>query len=106
MGGPEPQDMAQVCEGAPPYRNPLSLGPKAQGSTPQVIVKVIGSARPPLRRQTNARYTPLTALKAMDPSGSLYVQTSHRLLFRWPRLLNLGLRCLACSCFRTPVWPR
>ncbi|KAB0400194.1 hypothetical protein E2I00_009481, partial [Balaenoptera physalus] len=83
----------------------LSLGPKAQGSTPQVIVKVIGSARPPLRRQTNTRYTPLIALKAMDPSGSLYVQTSHRLLFRWPRLLNLGLRCLACSCFRTPVWP-
>ncbi|XP_058915815.1 retinol dehydrogenase 8 [Kogia breviceps] len=80
------------------------------GQSPQdvakVIVKVIGSARPPLRRQTNARYTPLTALKAMDPSGSLYVQTSHRLLFRWPRLLNLGLRCLACSCFRTPVWPR
>ncbi|XP_035888200.1 retinol dehydrogenase 8 isoform X5 [Phyllostomus discolor] len=78
----------------------------AQGSTPQVIVKVISSASPPLRRQTNARYSPLTALKAADPSGSLYVRTAHRLLFRWPRLLGLGLRCLACGCLRSRVWPR
>ncbi|XP_011378545.1 retinol dehydrogenase 8 [Pteropus vampyrus] len=72
----------------------------------QVIVKVISSARPPLRLQTNTRYSPLTALKAADPSGSLYVRISHRLLFRWPRLLNLGLRCLACCCLHTRVWPR
>ncbi|XP_028374957.2 retinol dehydrogenase 8 isoform X2 [Phyllostomus discolor] len=72
----------------------------------QVIVKVISSASPPLRRQTNARYSPLTALKAADPSGSLYVRTAHRLLFRWPRLLGLGLRCLACGCLRSRVWPR
>ncbi|XP_059123220.1 retinol dehydrogenase 8 [Peromyscus eremicus] len=71
----------------------------------QVIAKVIGSARPPLRRQTNARYLPLTVLKAMDPSGSLYVRTAHRLLFRWPHLLSLGLRCLACGCLPTRVWP-
>ncbi|GAB5567697.1 retinol dehydrogenase 8 isoform X1 [Prionailurus iriomotensis] len=72
----------------------------------QVIVKVISSPRPPLRRQTNARYTPLAALKAVDPSGSLYVRTSHRLLFRWTRFLNLGLRCLACGCLRIRIWPR
>ncbi|KAM5233259.1 retinol dehydrogenase 8 isoform 1-T1 [Hipposideros larvatus] len=71
----------------------------------QVIVKVISSARPPLRQQTNARYYPLTALKAADPSGSLYVRNAHRLLFRWPRLLSLVLRCLACSCLRTRVQP-
>eukprot|EP00073_Rattus_norvegicus_P049135 XP_017451410.1 PREDICTED: retinol dehydrogenase 8 isoform X1 [Rattus norvegicus] len=71
----------------------------------QVIAKVIGSTRPPLRRQTNARYFPLTALKALDPSGSLYVRTTHRLLFRWPHLLSLGLRCLACGCLPTRVGP-
>ncbi|XP_012584837.1 PREDICTED: complement C3-like [Condylura cristata] len=70
----------------------------------QVIVKVISSARPALRKQTNARYIPLTALKAADPSGRVYVQTAHHLLFRWPRLLRLGLRCLACSCLSTQVW--
>ncbi|XP_006875217.1 PREDICTED: retinol dehydrogenase 8 [Chrysochloris asiatica] len=71
----------------------------------QAIVKVISSARPPLRRQTNARYTLLTTLKAADPSGRLYVRIAHCLLFRWPRLLDLGLRCLACGCPRTRVWP-
>ncbi|KAG8523186.1 Complement C3 [Galemys pyrenaicus] len=71
----------------------------------QVIVKVISSARPALRKQTNARYLPLTALKAADPSGRVYVQTANRLLFHWPRLLNLGLRCLACSCLSTRVRP-
>ncbi|CAH6855703.1 retinol dehydrogenase 8 [Phodopus roborovskii] len=71
----------------------------------QVIAKIIGSTRPPLRRQTNARYLPLTMLKAMDPSGSLYVRTAHRLLFRWPHLLSLGLRCLVCGCLPTRVWP-
>ncbi|XP_070129228.1 retinol dehydrogenase 8 isoform X3 [Equus caballus] len=72
----------------------------------QAIVNVIGSARPPLRRQTNARYAPLTALKAVDPSGGLYVRTTHRLLFHWPRLLHLGLRCLGCGCLRRRVQPR
>ncbi|XP_008056363.1 retinol dehydrogenase 8 [Carlito syrichta] len=72
----------------------------------QAIVKVIDSARPPLRRQTNARYTPLTILKNVDPSGHLYVRTTHSLLFRWPRLLNFGLRCLACSCLPGRVRPR
>ncbi|XP_040586041.1 retinol dehydrogenase 8 isoform X1 [Mesocricetus auratus] len=71
----------------------------------QVIAKVIGSTRPPLRRQTNARYLALTVLKAVDPSGSLYVRTAHRLLFHWPHLLSLGLRCLACSCLPTRVRP-
>ncbi|XP_032739393.1 retinol dehydrogenase 8 [Lontra canadensis] len=72
----------------------------------QVIVKVISSTRPPLRRQTNARYTPLIALKTVDPSGSLYVRTTHCLLFRWTHLLNLGLRCLACGCLHFRIWPR
>ncbi|MBZ3869042.1 Retinol dehydrogenase 8 [Sciurus carolinensis] len=72
----------------------------------QAIAKVIGSTRPPLRKQTNVRYLPLPALKALDPSGSLYVRTAHSLLFRWPRLLHLGLRCLACGCLPARVWPR
>ncbi|KAF6307041.1 retinol dehydrogenase 8 [Rhinolophus ferrumequinum] len=67
----------------------------------QVIVKIISSTRPPLRQQTNSRYYLLTALKAADPSGHLYVRSAHRLLFRWPRLLNLVLRCLACGCLHT-----
>ncbi|XP_008576251.1 PREDICTED: retinol dehydrogenase 8 [Galeopterus variegatus] len=71
----------------------------------QAIVKVINSSRPPLRRQPNVRYSPLTMLKAVHPSGRLYVLSSHRLLFRWPRLLNLGLRCLACGCLRSQVSP-
>ncbi|XP_055975673.1 retinol dehydrogenase 8 [Sorex fumeus] len=74
-----------------------SVGQKPQ-DVAQVIVKVIGSARPPLRRQTNARYRPLIALKAMDPGGGLYVRISHHLLFRWPRLLRFSIRCLARSC--------
>ncbi|XP_037363817.1 retinol dehydrogenase 8 [Talpa occidentalis] len=82
-----------------------SIGQSPQ-DVAQVIVKVIGSARPALRKQTNARYIPLTALKAADPSGRVYVQTAHRLLFRWPRLLSLGLSCLARSCLSTRVWPR
>ncbi|XP_036983211.2 retinol dehydrogenase 8 isoform X2 [Artibeus jamaicensis] len=81
-----------------------SLGQSPQ-DVAQVIVKVIESTSPPLRRQTNARYSPLTALKAADPSGSLYVRTAHRLLFRWPRLLSLGLGCLACGCLRSRVLP-
>ncbi|XP_075402716.1 retinol dehydrogenase 8 [Tenrec ecaudatus] len=82
---------------------------RSVGQSPQVvvkaIVKVIGASRPPLRRQTNARYTPLTALKAADPSGRLYVRTAHSLLFRWPRLLHFGLQCLACGCPRDRVGP-
>ncbi|XP_037673851.1 retinol dehydrogenase 8 [Choloepus didactylus] len=75
-----------------------SLGQNPQ-DVAQAIVRVIGSARPPLRRQTNGRYTPLTALKAADASGRLYVGTAHRLLFRWPRLLYLGLCCLGAKVF-------
>ncbi|KAG3280376.1 retinol dehydrogenase 8 (all-trans) [Ictidomys tridecemlineatus] len=71
----------------------------------QAIAKVIGSTRPPLRKQTNLRYLTLAALKAVDPSGSLYVRTAHSLLFRWPRLLHLSLRCLACGCLPARVEP-
>ncbi|XP_012889382.1 PREDICTED: retinol dehydrogenase 8 [Dipodomys ordii] len=82
---------------------------RSVGQSPQdvakVIVKVIGATRPPLRRQTNARYAPLTVLRAVDPSGGLYVRMAHRLLFRWPGLLSLGLRCLAGGCFPKRVWP-
>lgn len=105
--GQSPRDVAQVG-GQAPWLGMLesSVSPRTQSPLPQVIAKVIGTTRPPLRRQTNTRYLPLTALKAMDPSGSLYVKTAHRLLFRWPHLLNLGLRCLACGCLPTRVWPR
>ncbi|XP_035141118.2 retinol dehydrogenase 8 isoform X3 [Callithrix jacchus] len=72
----------------------------------QAIVKVIGSTRPPLRQQTNIRYSPLTMLKTVDSSGSLYVRTTHCLLFRCPRLLSLGLRCLSCGCLPARVRPR
>nr|XP_003460903.1 retinol dehydrogenase 8 [Cavia porcellus] len=79
---------------------------QSPGDVARAIVKVIGAARPPLRRQTNARYAPLMALKALDPSGRLYVRTAHRLLFRWPGLLRFSLRCLACSCLPSRVRPR
>ncbi|XP_004595551.2 retinol dehydrogenase 8 [Ochotona princeps] len=80
------------------------------GQSPRVvvraIVKVIGASRPPLRRQTNSRYSPLMVLKTVAPSGQLYVTATHSLLFRWPRLLSLGIRCLACGCLPTRVRPR
>ncbi|XP_020021362.1 retinol dehydrogenase 8 [Castor canadensis] len=114
--------LAQVSTAEFPGTDPDSLGYfrdlylpasrelfRSVGQSPQevaqAIVKVISSTRPPLRRQTNARYIPLTALKAVDPSGSLYVRTAHRLLFHWPRLLSLGLRCLACGCLPKRVRP-
>ncbi|XP_007526078.1 retinol dehydrogenase 8 [Erinaceus europaeus] len=78
---------------------------QSPGQVAQAIVKVIGAARPPLRCQTNMRYRLMSALKALDASGSLYVHTAHCLLFRWPRLLSLGLRCLACSCLGSRVQP-
>ncbi|KAF7465489.1 Hypothetical predicted protein [Marmota monax] len=106
--GQNPKDVAQVSgqdsrsgtqgRGEPP-------GPGAQGSISQAIAKVISSTRPPLRKQTNLRYLTLAALKAVDPSGSLYVRTAHSLLFRWPRLLHLSLRCLACGCLPARVEP-
>nr|XP_012291811.1 retinol dehydrogenase 8 isoform X1 [Aotus nancymaae] len=83
---------------------------RSVGQSPQdvvrAIVKVIGSTRPPLRQQTNVRYSPLTMLKTVDSSGSLYVRTTHCLLFRCPRLLSLGLRCLSCGCLPAQVRPR
>ncbi|KAM6167443.1 retinol dehydrogenase 8 [Erethizon dorsatum] len=83
---------------------------RSVGQSPQdvahAIVKIIGATRPPLRRQTNTRYLPLTALKALDPSGRLYVRIAHRLLFHWPRLLHFSIRCLACGCLPNRVWPR
>ncbi|GAB1293915.1 Retinol dehydrogenase [Apodemus speciosus] len=80
--------LAQVSEAEFPDTDPDTLGYfrdlylpasrelfRSVGQSPrdvaQVIAKVIGSPRPPLRRQTNARYLPLTVLKAMDPSGGL-----------------------------------
>lgn len=45
-------------------------------------------------------------LKTVAPSGQLYVTVTHSLLFRWPRLLSLGIRCLACGCLPTRVGPR
>ncbi|XP_006898895.1 PREDICTED: retinol dehydrogenase 8 [Elephantulus edwardii] len=82
---------------------------RSVGQSPQdvakAIVKVIGSSRPPLRRQTNTRYSPLTALKSLNSSGRLYVLVSHRLLFRWPRLLDFSIRCLGLGSKRTQVRP-
>ncbi|XP_053441519.1 retinol dehydrogenase 8 [Nycticebus coucang] len=80
-----------------------SVGQRPQ-DVAQAIVQIISMARPPLRQQTNSCYSPLTLLKAVDPSGHLYVRTTHSLLFRWPRLLSLGLSCLGC--LPTRVWPR
>lgn len=110
--GQSPQAVAQVSGGSKargrhggPSLQKRAPGSPAQGPTPQAIVKVISSARPPLRLQTNARYSALTALKAADPSGRLYVWSAHRLLFRWPGLLSRALRCLACGCFPSRVLP-
>ncbi|XP_027713592.1 retinol dehydrogenase 8 [Vombatus ursinus] len=74
----------------------------------QAIAQVIGSAQPSLRYQTNALYTPLTALKYADPSGDLSVHTFYRLLFRCQPLFRFSLCCLRClsgNCLRPRVTP-
>ncbi|XP_036610206.1 retinol dehydrogenase 8 isoform X2 [Trichosurus vulpecula] len=72
----------------------------------QAIAQVIGLAQPSLRYQTNALYTPLTALKYADPSGDLSVHTFYRVLFRCQSLFRFSLCCIRClsgNCFRPRV---
>ncbi|NXS61845.1 RDH8 dehydrogenase, partial [Brachypteracias leptosomus] len=66
------------------------------GQTPEDIaehtLRVIEAARPPFRHQTNAAYTPLTALKHADPSGALLTHTFYKLVFKYDAVLRLSLR--------------
>ncbi|CAM5169955.1 unnamed protein product [Eretmochelys imbricata] len=84
----------------------------AMGQSPEdvakAVVQVIGAARPPFHTLTNPLYTPLTALKSVDPSGELSVRTYHSLLFDYGALFRLSVRalsCLTCRCCRRRVAP-
>ncbi|MEE6519296.1 hypothetical protein FKM82_030991 [Ascaphus truei] len=82
------------------------------GQTPDTVakatVKVIGMDQPVFRHQTNALYTPLTALKYTDNTGNLSVRTFYNLLFNYGSVFHLSLnllRCITCNCFRRRVMP-
>ncbi|NXF40198.1 RDH8 dehydrogenase, partial [Nyctibius bracteatus] len=66
------------------------------GQTPEDIaehtLRVIEAARPPFRHQTNAVYTPMTALKHADPSGALMTDAFYKLVFKYDAVLRLSLR--------------
>ncbi|XP_078091222.1 retinol dehydrogenase 8-like [Mustelus asterias] len=57
-------------------------------------VKVITSANPPFRYQTNKLYTPLTTLKFADPTGNLHVDTFYKMVFQHDRIFNASLNLI------------
>ncbi|XP_072255740.1 retinol dehydrogenase 8 [Pyxicephalus adspersus] len=82
------------------------------GQTPDAVakatVKVIGMTQPVFRHQTNALYTPLTAMKYADNTGNLSVRTYYNLLFNYGSLFHFSLnflKCITCNCFRRRVMP-
>ncbi|XP_068130515.1 retinol dehydrogenase 8 [Hyperolius riggenbachi] len=82
------------------------------GQTPDAVakatVKVIGMEQPMFRHQTNALYTPLTAMKYADNTGNLSVRTYYNLLFNYGTLFHCSLnmlKCITCNCFRRRVMP-
>ncbi|XP_062994748.1 retinol dehydrogenase 8-like [Elgaria multicarinata webbii] len=68
------------------------------GQTPEDVaehtLKVITTARPPFRHQTNAIYTPMTALKHADPTGVLMTDSFYKLVFRYDTLLHVSLKAI------------
>ncbi|XP_039766465.1 retinol dehydrogenase 8 [Ornithorhynchus anatinus] len=85
----------------------MTMGQSPQ-TVAQAIAHVIDLEQPPFRTQTNLLYTPLTALKYADPSGTLSVRTFYRLLFNYGALFRLSLcclRCVTCNCFRRRIIP-
>ncbi|KAG8429401.1 hypothetical protein GDO86_002710 [Hymenochirus boettgeri] len=84
-----------------------SLGQKPD-AVAKATVNVIGMNQPVFRHQTNALYTPLTALKYADNTGNLSVRTFYNLLFNYGTLFHMSLgflRCITCNCFRRRVMP-
>ncbi|XP_005991839.1 retinol dehydrogenase 8a [Latimeria chalumnae] len=77
------------------------------GQSPEAIakatIKVINMEQPRFHNQTNALYTPLTALKYADDSGNLSIRTFYNLLFNYGTLFHMSmnlLKCITCNCFR------
>ncbi|KAH0626878.1 hypothetical protein JD844_002154 [Phrynosoma platyrhinos] len=68
------------------------------GQTPEDIaehtLKVIMTAKPPFRHQTNAIYTPMTALKHADPTGALMTDSFYKMVFRYDTLLHISLKAI------------
>uniref|UniRef100_A0ACB8EUP9 Uncharacterized protein n=1 Tax=Sphaerodactylus townsendi TaxID=933632 RepID=A0ACB8EUP9_9SAUR len=64
------------------------------------ILKVLSMARPPFRHQTNAIYTPMTALKHADPTGALMTDSFYKLVFKYDTLLHISLKAI-----RLIRWP-
>ncbi|XP_060883322.1 retinol dehydrogenase 8 [Labrus mixtus] len=68
------------------------------GQTPEEVaeqtLKVITAKEPPLRRQTNRLYMPLTALKHADPTGRLSLDTFYKMTFNHDRVFNVSLGLL------------
>ncbi|KAL8175858.1 UNVERIFIED_CONTAM: hypothetical protein K2H54_010867 [Gekko kuhli] len=57
-------------------------------------LRVIGTAKPPFRHQTNTIYTPMTALKHADPTGALMTDSFYKLVFKYDTLLHVSLKAI------------
>ncbi|KAG6929770.1 retinol dehydrogenase 8 (all-trans) [Chelydra serpentina] len=68
------------------------------GQTPNDIaehtLRVISAAKPPFRHQTNAVYTPMTALKHADPTGALMTDTFYKMVFKYDALMHVSLKAI------------
>ncbi|XP_028557339.2 retinol dehydrogenase 8-like [Podarcis muralis] len=68
------------------------------GQTPEDVaehtLKVITTAKPPFRHQTNAIYTPMTALKHADPTGALMTDSFYKMVFKYDTLLHVSLKAI------------
>ncbi|XP_015271819.1 PREDICTED: retinol dehydrogenase 8 [Gekko japonicus] len=68
------------------------------GQSPEDIaehtLRVIGTAKPPFRHQTNTIYTPMTALKHADPTGALMTDSFYKLVFKYDTLLHVSLKAI------------
>ncbi|XP_067397060.1 retinol dehydrogenase 8-like [Emydura macquarii macquarii] len=68
------------------------------GQTPNEIaehtLRVICAAKPPFRHQTNAVYTPMTALKHADPTGALMTDTFYKMVFKYDTLMHVSLKAI------------
>ncbi|MBN3312934.1 RDH8 dehydrogenase, partial [Atractosteus spatula] len=58
------------------------------------LLKVLTAELPPFRHQTNAMYTPLTALKHVDPTGNMATDVFYKMVFQYDRVMKASLMCL------------
>ncbi|OCT62075.1 hypothetical protein XELAEV_18043159mg [Xenopus laevis] len=58
------------------------------------VLRVITMEEPPLRHQTNQVYTPVTALKYVDPSGELVNDIFYKLVFHHDTLMQASLHAI------------